>query len=55
MPACVLGGLFLARDMFYAFNTDARSRESHAAHLGGAAVGSVAFLLLWRGGGLRLF
>lgn len=55
MPACVLGGLFLARDMFYAFNTDTRSRESHAAHLGGAAVGTIAFLLLRRGGGIRMY
>ena len=49
MPAAVLGGLFLSRDIFFAINGGSASRESHAAHIAGAAVGSAAYLLMSRG------
>lgn len=51
MPAAVLGGLFLSRDIFFALNGGATTRESHAAHIAGAGVGSIAYLLLSRGRG----
>ena len=45
-----IGGMFLARDLFYAFNVDGThfTRESHAAHIAGAGVGTTLFFYLRR-------